>query len=105
MITASFISRNGHLCEFCISGHAGYAEQGSDIVCAAVSSMAFLTVNTATDSFGIDAEVYSDEKKEPVIGFRLKSDSETGSALIRGLMRELEVLQEDCPKYVRVVKK
>ena len=34
---------------FNISGHADYAQQGYDIVCAAVSSAAYMTANTVTD--------------------------------------------------------
>lgn len=34
---------------FHISGHAGYSDNGSDIVCAAVSSAAYMTANTITD--------------------------------------------------------
>ena len=30
---------------FCVSGHAGFAESGSDIVCAAVSALSIHTVN------------------------------------------------------------
>lgn len=42
MITAK-IHRNsfGNITGFEISGHAGYAEEGSDIICAAVSAIAY----------------------------------------------------------------
>ena len=31
--------RQGRLCGFIVEGHADYAEEGSDIVCAAVSAL------------------------------------------------------------------
>lgn len=34
------------LCGFQISGHSGYSEYGSDIVCAGVSALAINTVNS-----------------------------------------------------------
>ncbi len=104
MITASFSKKNGKFYKFRISGHSGYAESGSDIVCAAVSSMAMLTINNITDSFAIPASVSADEEG-PVIDFELKSDDERGCALIAGLEREISILAEDYPKYVRVVLK
>jgi len=104
MITASFSEKNGKFYKFRISGHSGYAESGSDIVCAAVSSMAMLTMNNITDSFAIPASVSADEEG-PVIDFELKSDDERGCALIAGLEREISILAEDYPKYVRVILK
>ena len=57
MIRAEFFSRHGGLVGFCISGHAGSGETGHDIVCAAVSSAAYLTANTITDVIGANAAV------------------------------------------------
>ena len=42
------------ICGFKISGHAGYAESGSDIVCAAVSMLVINTINAI--------EKFTDEK-------------------------------------------
>ena len=35
----------GKITQFTVDGHSGYAESGSDIVCASVSSAVWLTVN------------------------------------------------------------
>ena len=64
MITASFKSRNGQFYKFRVSGHSGYSYSGSDIVCAAVSAMVMLTVNTVTDGFGVPSAVNVDEEDE-----------------------------------------
>ncbi len=104
MITASFSKKNGKFYKFRISGHSGYAESGRDIVCAAVSSMTMLTINNITDTFGISA--LADVNPEgPIIDFRLESEDERGCALIAGLEREISVLAEDYPKFVRVILK
>lgn len=45
MIKAKFYKDSqGNLSGFDISGHAGYAEEGSDIICAAVSAIAYTAV-------------------------------------------------------------
>ena len=38
MTTVKFVLEDDRICGFSVSGHSGYAEQGSDIVCAAVSA-------------------------------------------------------------------
>lgn len=45
MITARiFRNEHGNISGFEISGHAGYAEAGSDIICSAVSAIAYTAV-------------------------------------------------------------
>ena len=52
--------RQGRLCGFIVEGHADYAEEGSDIVCAAVSAL------TQTALLGIIR--YAGEAKRGVVG-------------------------------------
>lgn len=46
MIQVQTIKENGHYKKFMISGHAGYADEGEDIVCAAVSALVINTINS-----------------------------------------------------------
>ncbi len=56
MICAEFFTQpDGELVGFSISGHNG--EAGEDIICAAVSSAAYMTANTITDIIKADAQV------------------------------------------------
>ena len=55
MIKARIYRKNQKICGFEISGHAGYAQAGEDIVCSAVTVLCFNTVNAVekfTASFG-----------------------------------------------------
>ena len=63
MIKAVFYKKNGGLSGFSLSGHAGWGESGSDVVCASVSSAAELVCNTVTDFFNDEAEVSVLENK------------------------------------------
>lgn len=45
MIKVTILKENNLISNIKISGHSGYAEYGSDIVCAAVSSITTTTVN------------------------------------------------------------
>lgn len=46
MIQVQVFKENGHYKQFKISGHADYAEEGQDIVCAAVSALVINTINS-----------------------------------------------------------
>lgn len=62
MICAEFFTKpEGELVGFRISGHSGSGTEGSDIVCAAVSSAAYMTANTVTEILGVDANVQAEE--------------------------------------------
>ena len=46
MITVTVTKKNNSYTEFTSKGHAGYAEEGQDIICAAVSVLVINTVNS-----------------------------------------------------------
>ncbi len=60
MIRAQIQKENGQYKKFTISGHAGYAKKGEDIVCAAVSALVINTVNSietlTDDAFVCDCQ-------------------------------------------------
>ena len=56
-----FHSENGASLGFSFNGHAGYAAHGSDIVCAAVSSVAYMTANTIIEIMKVHADVNIEE--------------------------------------------
>lgn len=47
MIVANLFCNKQGICAFTLKGHSGYAEAGSDIVCAAVSSIAQYMIGVA----------------------------------------------------------
>ena len=55
MITITVKKRNGNYLEFVSKGHAGYAEEGQDIVCAAVSVLNSLETFT-DDQFEVQED-------------------------------------------------
>ena len=57
MIRIRFIKHQNFLEGFELKGHSGYAENGSDIVCASVSSAAYMTANTITEILGLGADI------------------------------------------------
>ncbi|NLD46342.1 MAG: ribosomal-processing cysteine protease Prp [Clostridiaceae bacterium] len=55
MIKISIIRNDeGFIREFTVKGHAGYAEEGSDIICSAVSVLAYTAAGALKEMAGID---------------------------------------------------
>lgn len=94
-----FIDHSGQPTGFTVSGHAGYADFGKDIVCASVSSAVMLTVNTALQNFNVDATV---DVGDNVISCKFKESSSDGAKLLLGLKAHFEALSEDYPKSIKV---
>ena len=84
MITIKVRKKNGTYEEFISSGHAGYAESGQDIVCAAVSALIITTVNSL-DKFTEDE--FQLKEDDGFVSIRFKNVlSEKGNLLMDSLL-------------------
>ena len=57
MTTVTFLTEGKRIIGFDAKGHSGYSEEGSDIVCAAVTSAVRLVESTVNDVLGLAASV------------------------------------------------
>lgn len=62
MTKITFLRRDGIFYGFEESGHTGYGESGQDILCAALSAMSMLVINTIETAFAGDVDYQIDEK-------------------------------------------
>ena len=99
MIRAEFLKDGDRLSAFRISGHSGYADAGSDIVCAAVSSASQLVCNTITEHYNDKADV---EVGDNVLSLKLREASDASFILIGALYEHLVILSEDYPDTISV---
>ncbi len=85
---------------FHISGHADYAKQGSDIVCAAVSSAAYMTANTITDVLKVTPKLRVNDGD-----MYLKLDYTNAhkcSSIMQGFVLHMLSLGEQYKQYITV---
>ena len=80
---------------FQTSGHAGYAPEGQDIVCAAASVLTINTINAidlyAEDEFSVDSD-----QEEGMIAFYLSdSPSKEAELLLKTMILGLEQMVDD----------
>lgn len=102
MIRADFLTLpDGRLLGFRLSGHAGWGEAGTDVVCAAVSSAAYFAANTVTDVLGVAPLSLRAEEGDMLL--RLEERDEPACRdLLRGLKLHLCGLEEQYPAYLKV---
>ncbi len=97
MIKATFYKKDDIIKGFEISGHSGYAEEGSDIICASVSSAAYMTVNTVTDVIGEYGEA---EVSQGYLKFICESNRPEVQAVLKGFVLHVNALAEDYKEYI-----
>ena len=97
MIRAKFNIRKG---SFTIDGHSGSAESGQDIVCAAVSSAAYMAVNTITEILGEDVEA---DVSDGYMKIKLCSGNQAATDILRGLELHVSELSKDYPDFIKII--
>ena len=96
-------SSEGKISGFAVQGHAGYAESGSDIVCAAVSVLTQNTVNSieqfTEDRFSVDVD-----EKEGGLYLKMKPGySGRSKLLLDSLILGLQGIEEEYMDYLDVI--
>lgn len=100
MIRVKFFVGNRQLKGFQISGHAGFAENGEDIVCASVSSAAYMAANTVTDIIRADAEAAADDGAMTLL---VKEPCERTETVLKGLELHLKELSKQYPENIKII--
>lgn len=104
MINVVFYEENKNLIGFEISGHSGYAEIGSDIICASVSSAAYMVANTITEILRINTADIA--VADAYFKFVLNSDdAKVAKAHLDGFLLHMKTLANDYNEYIICKKK
>ena len=93
MITVTVSKKSNSYISFVSEGHAGYAEEGQDIVCAAVSALVINTVNSLETQMTKDS--IEAEEKDGFVSFyfyELRS-SKGGTLLMDSLLLGLTEIE------------
>ena len=81
-----------------LTGHAGYADYGKDIVCAAVSSTIITSINA---SLSIDNEslIYDDKNG---LDIEVKKNDIVTTKIINNMINNLYELEKAYPKNIKI---
>lgn len=107
MTTVTFYTEGARIVGFDASGHSGFGEAGSDIVCAAVTSTVRLVECVVNDVMGLCAAVKVNEKNAS-IALRLpgslgQAAEDACQTLLAGMMVYLSELHDEYPKFIEVL--
>ena len=105
MTRCEFFTEGDRITGFSISGHSGYAEAGSDIVCAAISAVVTMAEATINDVCGAKAKVrVKDEQARITLTLPVSCDEEESvQAVLAGMMITLCSMRDDYPDNIEVL--
>ena len=105
MTRCEFFTEDDRITGFSVSGHSGYAEQGQDIVCAAVSAVVSMAEATINDVCGAKAKVrVKDEDARITLTLPTSCDEEESvQAVLAGMLLYLCNLRDEYPDYIEVL--
>lgn len=104
MTNIKICQKNGKIVSFKVSGHSGYAENGSDIVCASISTLAQSTILGISEVLGIKCNTKINENL-PMLSFEFfkntsKEDIENSQTLLSTFKLSVENLSKQFKKYI-----
>ena len=105
MTRCEFFTENDRITGFSVSGHSGYAESGSDIVCAAITAIVTMAEATINDVCGAKAKVrVKEEDARITLTLPTSCDEEESvQAVLAGMMLTLCSMRDDYPDYIEVL--
>ena len=105
MTKCEFFTQDDRITGFSVSGHSGYAEAGSDIVCAAISALVTMAEATINDVCGAKAKVrVKDDQARVTLTLPVICDEEdTVQAVLAGMMLTLIQMRDDYPDFIEVL--
>lgn len=83
-----------------ITGHAGYADKGKDIVCASASSIILSSINLAID-FNSEVKYTDDLNKIEIIN---NTNDENVQKVFSNMILSLEELERQYPDNIKISK-
>ena len=105
MTRCEFFTEDDRITGFSVSGHSGYSEAGSDIVCAAITAVVTMAEATINDVCGAKAKVrVKDADARITLTLPASCDEEESvQAVLAGMMLTLCSLRDDYPDYIEVL--
>ena len=104
MTEARFLFEDDILVGFHLTGHstASADDELGRIVCASISSAAYMVANTLTEIIGAEVLVTVDEESGEML-LKVKSDLEMAMPVLLGFKLHMEQLSNQYTDYIRII--
>ncbi len=93
------IKKHGYIHGYTVQGHSGYAEEGSDIVCAGVSAIAQTALIGLIEVLGTKTESIVEDG---FLSAWVSDPDEKTEIVLRTMLAGLKSLEEEYPEYIRI---
>ena len=107
MTTVTFHSADSRIDGFVVEGHSGYAESGSDIVCAAISALTQTTLNGLKNVLKAPVMFDQDDDGAFIEAILTPEASEDqiwqAQLLLVTLLEGLQAIQRGYPRNLRII--
>ncbi|MFA9424494.1 MAG: ribosomal-processing cysteine protease Prp [Sedimentibacter sp.] len=102
MITITIYKTKEVINSFIVEGHAGFAEDGLDIVCASVSILSYTALNSMNLVAGVDSKFISFDVDEEtgLMCMRTSVNNDKTDVIYRNFIVGIELLLEDYSDYI-----
>ena len=100
MIRISFFQNGENITGFECKGHSNLGEEGTDILCAFVSSACYMTANTVTEVLKLDA---SARDADGYMRLNVKSSPERAQDILNGMKLHFTELEKQYPDEIKVI--
>lgn len=101
MIKVTVEKRNNRYHEITISGHSDYGIAGTDIVCAAVSSIVTTTINAIVR---VDDKSIQYKEKEGFVSIVLENETDVVEILVENMLDLLQQLERQYKNDIKINK-
>lgn len=106
MTKVEIFRKNGNIIGYKASGHSGYSEQGSDIICSAVSTSLQMTLIGIQEVLKLKVDFKINDGFLDVDLKNISQDKLTQTNILTEAMAIfLKELTKQYPKYIRLVEK
>lgn len=105
MTKISVYKKGNHIVKYTVEGHTGYSDVGSDIVCAAVSTVATHTLNGLTDVLGLTVGYDVDDAYlECIVPDDLSEENrKLADVLLDAMYLTFTNLEEQYKEYITII--
>ena len=106
MTKVEIFRKNGNIIGYKASGHSGYSEQGSDIICSAISTSLQMTLIGIQEVLKLKVDFKINDGFLDVDLKNISQDKLTQTNILTEVMAIfLKELTKQYPKYIRLVEK
>lgn len=100
MTKITILKKNGFIYEYQVKGHSGYAQEGSDIVCSAISVASQMALVGLKEVLNLD--VFSDIK-DGYMRVELKDfENQSAQSILNAMVLTFDDIQKNYSRYVKM---